>query len=228
MEESVTISWHFNNPWTGGDSWDTTKEEKLWELITPGSDIYKKWQAQKKVIANALRPLRDAGVPVLWRPLQEMNGDWYWWGEKNWQGHEDAYTGLWRDMFTYLTYEQNMNNLLWVYSTATTYDRLIKNYYPGIDCVDVVGIDLYDDNVQTAFTKRDYNDLKSLVTIPWGSQRLGQPSRLPTVDMTTRRLLNNMASSWPDAVFSYSWHDWPGAKIFICHKQVCGTDIFAV
>jgi hypothetical protein len=27
----VTISWHFYNPWTGGDVWDTHKKENLWE-----------------------------------------------------------------------------------------------------------------------------------------------------------------------------------------------------
>jgi mannan endo-1,4-beta-mannosidase len=84
-----------------------------------------------------------------------MNGDWFWWCQKNSQGHEDAYIALWQRHVQLLTYGQKMNNLLWVFSAATTYDRLLKNYYPGIDFVDVVGIDVHDHNVQTAFTQRD-------------------------------------------------------------------------
>lgn len=31
-------------------------------------------------ISEALKPLADADVPVLWRPLPEAGGGWYWWG----------------------------------------------------------------------------------------------------------------------------------------------------
>ena len=31
-------------------------------------------------IAGELELLRDAHVPVLWRPLHEVNGRWFWWG----------------------------------------------------------------------------------------------------------------------------------------------------
>lgn len=41
---------------------------------------------QEPVTPNAsreARALQEAGVPVLWRPYHEMNGDWFWWGGKS-------------------------------------------------------------------------------------------------------------------------------------------------
>ena len=32
-------------------------------------------------ISAALKPLADADVPVLWRPLPEAGGGWYWWAQ---------------------------------------------------------------------------------------------------------------------------------------------------
>ena len=29
-----------------------------------------------------LRQLRDARIPILWRPYHEMNGVWFWWCAK--------------------------------------------------------------------------------------------------------------------------------------------------
>jgi mannan endo-1,4-beta-mannosidase len=48
-------------------------------LLTPGTDIHKHWCAQVDVVAEYLRQLQDAHVPVLWRPLHEINGNWFWW-----------------------------------------------------------------------------------------------------------------------------------------------------
>ena len=202
----VTISWHFDNPWTGRNSWDTNGYENLWDLLTPGAPGYNNWQAQKREIANTLRPLRDAGVVVLWRPLHEMNGDWFWWGRKYFGGHESAYVALYRDLFDYLTYGEGMNNLLWVYSTAVTFDRTLRNYYPGSNYVDVTGIDIYNWALDTYNSARDYQDLRSLGH-PMGLTEFG-PSFDATGNYDYRVLLANMLSKYPDFVFSHSWHNW--------------------
>jgi mannan endo-1,4-beta-mannosidase len=171
----VTVSWHFDNPWTGGDSWDTNNQENLLDLINQSqcNSPCKKWNAQKIQIANALRPLRDSNVPVLWRPLHEMNGDWFWWGQKTWSGHENGYIELWRDLFNFLSRDQNLNNLIWVFSVANTWDRLLKSYFPGSDVVDIIGIDIYGDEAQSYFSQRDYSDLQSLGDFPMGLTEFG-------------------------------------------------------
>jgi hypothetical protein len=38
------------------------------------------WLEQLDLIAEGLLELKAAGVVVLWRPFQEMNGGWFWWG----------------------------------------------------------------------------------------------------------------------------------------------------
>jgi len=32
-------------------------------------------------VAAELKLLQDVRVPVLWRPLHEANGRWFWWGD---------------------------------------------------------------------------------------------------------------------------------------------------
>jgi mannan endo-1,4-beta-mannosidase len=48
------------------------------------------------VIAWFLKQLDYAEVPVLWRPYHEMNGGWFWWGQKK---GESGYKKLWQMMW---------------------------------------------------------------------------------------------------------------------------------
>ena len=67
---------------------------------------------------NALKELQDAGVVVLWRPLPEMNGEWYWWGKTSHPSNAEPYVNIFRDMYDYFTNVKGLNNLIWVYSPA--------------------------------------------------------------------------------------------------------------
>ena len=84
-------------------------------------------------IAQALQPLRDADVPVLWRPLHEAGGGWFWWGAAG----PEAYLSLYRLLYEKLTVEYGMNNLLWIWNGQD------PAWYPGDDYVDLIGLDLY-------------------------------------------------------------------------------------
>ncbi len=203
----VTLSWHFDNPWTGGNSWDTNQGENLYDLITPGNAAYTNWQAQLQEVANALKPLRNAGVTVLWRPLHEMNGDWFWWGKKTTTNHEAAFIDLYRNMFDYLSNTEGLDNLLWVFSTANSYDQNLLNYYPGAGYVDITGIDIYEDNVNSYFPSRDYQDLQSLGH-PMGLTEFGPTISTTNGTFDNRQLVSNIKSKYPDFVFSLTWHDW--------------------
>jgi hypothetical protein len=97
-------------------------------------------------IAGELEVLRDAHVPVLWRPLHEANGRWFWWGA---QGPAPL-RKLWRLMFEDFTAKHKLNNLIWVFSPGAETD--LADWYPGDACVDIIGQDHYpmDDNHGTA------------------------------------------------------------------------------
>jgi mannan endo-1,4-beta-mannosidase len=102
-----------------------------------GSDEYKAIIRDLDIIAGYLKTLADKGIPVLWRPLHEASGKWFWWGE---QGPK-ACKGLYRLMFDRFTNFHHLNNLIWVWTTDEAADAL--DWYPGDDYVDIVGRDFY-------------------------------------------------------------------------------------
>lgn len=84
-------------------------------------------------IAKQLQILKDEGVPVLWRPLHEASGKWFWWGASG----PEAYKALYRYMYTYYTEEKGLDNLIWVWNGQG------KEWYPGDEYVDITGEDIY-------------------------------------------------------------------------------------
>jgi len=114
----ITLMWHQGRPTDDPPfGWKESIQGKLteaqWkELITPGTALYKRWLAQIDVIAGYLKQLQDAYVPVLWRPYHEMNGVWFWWGNKK---GKDGIAKLWQLMYDRYTNYHHLNNLIWVW-----------------------------------------------------------------------------------------------------------------
>jgi len=108
-------------------------------ILTPGTSQQKLWFEKMDKAAESLKKLRDAGVPVLWRPFHEMNGAWFWWGKQPrlkelWIQEQERFTNL-----------HKLNNLIWVYSPncEMSYTESFDENYPGGRYVDVLGMDLY-------------------------------------------------------------------------------------
>ena len=87
-------------------------------------------------VAGKLRRLRDARVPVLWRPFHEMNGHWFWWSK----GTPEQFRALWVLMHERFTSHHRLDNLLWVWSGSYA---ARPECYPGDAYVDFVGSDAY-------------------------------------------------------------------------------------
>ena len=111
-------------------------------LADPTSDKYKALIADIDLIAVQLKKVDAAGIPVLWRPLHEADGTWFWWGAKG----PDSFKRLWRIMYDRLTNYHQLHNLVWVMTNET------PSWYPGDDVVDVVGIDAYPTDKHDALT----------------------------------------------------------------------------
>lgn len=86
-----------------------------------------------QAIAVQLKRLEEAGVPVLWRPLHEASGGWFWWGADG----PEVYKQLWVFLYKTLTEVYGCNNLIWVCNCQN------PAWYPGDDYVDIVGQDIY-------------------------------------------------------------------------------------
>lgn len=99
---------------------------------TNGTD-YKALIADIDLIAAQLKKVQAAGLPLVWRPLHESDGGWFWWGA---QGPE-SFKKLWRIMHDRLTNYHQLHNLIWVLTIGNT------EWYPGDDVVDFVGVDAY-------------------------------------------------------------------------------------
>ncbi|MSU53410.1 MAG: hypothetical protein EXS41_08470 [Opitutaceae bacterium] len=93
---------------------------------------------QIDIIADELKRLRDARVPVIWRPLHECSGGWFWWGANG----AAAFKQVWRMMFERYTRVHGLNNLLWCYNPTDSTSRLAE-WYPGDDVVDAISLDAY-------------------------------------------------------------------------------------
>jgi cephalosporin-C deacetylase-like acetyl esterase len=169
-------------------------------LLTEGTAAHAAWMHELDQLAGGLQELKDAGVVVLWRPFHEMNGGWFWWG-----GHEpEKFVRLWRHMFAYFTREKNLDNLLWVYGPNHG-DNAVA-YYPGDDCVDLVGLDAYTDFIDPEHIK-GYAEMAKLPK-PFGFSEYGpHGASNPPGNYDYRRFIDGLRKNFPRAVFFMSWND---------------------
>lgn len=100
-----------------------------------------------KNAAAYLKLLRDADIPVLWRPFHEAAGGWFWWGKD-----AASFKSLWIAMFNYFKTE-GLDNLIWVWTTEGN----DADWYPGDQYVDIVGRDVY--NRETADCVSEYTSI---------------------------------------------------------------------
>jgi mannan endo-1,4-beta-mannosidase len=145
----VLIGWSPANPWGSQPlaAWreiDTRYPDTDLRELLPGGAKRERWLASLDRIAGGLSELRDAGVVVLWRPMQEMNNEVYWWAkaDDHLDDPHEAYGEVWRDMFDYFTYEKGLDNLLWAFAPTGT-QAWSSFPYPGDAYVDVVAPTAY-------------------------------------------------------------------------------------
>ena len=164
----VTICWHWTAPseyltGTWYSAFYTEHTNIDLQKIMNGEDSagYDLLLRDMDAIARQLQRLRDAGVPVLWRPLHEASGGWFWWGAKG----SDAYIALYRLMFDRFTHEYGLDNLIWVWNGQD------PAWYPGDAYVDIIGEDIYPgEKVYTAQMPRflaaaDYTDSRKIIAL---------------------------------------------------------------
>lgn len=140
----ISLCWHWNAPepylynnskqkWWSGFYTEATNIDLAKIMNGKDQEGYDLLLRDIDAIAEELKALQDADVPLLWRPLHEASGGWFWWGAAG----QEAYKALWVLLYERLTYEHGLNNLIWVWNGQD------KAWYPGDDYVDIIGEDIY-------------------------------------------------------------------------------------
>jgi mannan endo-1,4-beta-mannosidase len=161
----VSLCWHWLAPddyleangaaWWKGFYTDSVSFDLAKAMNGEDPDGYDAIVADLDNMAQQLKTIADADVPILWRPLHEAAGDpaypsnqWFWWGA----GGKDAYLKLWKLMYDKFTNEYELNNLIWVWNGQN------PDWYPGDEYCDIIGYDCYPDE-QDSSSQKDYYDL---------------------------------------------------------------------
>jgi len=153
----IYLCWHMlrptedepgkSNP-NGGtsDSWRGSVQARLtdeqWlELIASDSPLHQRWEKYMDTAAGYLKQLQDAHIPVLWRPMHENNGTFFWWG-----GRPGQYgtAMLFREVYNRMVNVHHLNNLIWVWNqNGPAPGGEFYNFFPGKNFCDVVSYDNY-------------------------------------------------------------------------------------
>ena len=158
-----TISWHMDNPVTGGDSWDMTPAV---HTVIPGGSNHTWYIEKLDLFADFLADLKSVNVaiPIIFRPFHEHTGDWFWWGRGN--SNATDFITLWQFTVKYLRDQKGIHQLLYAYSTdrfKSVNDYL--EFYPGDAYVDFLAYDDYHSVVTPQGRSELVRQLSTLVIL---------------------------------------------------------------
>lgn len=114
--------------------------------INTSSEVYQNIISDVDIVSNYFLQLQEKDIAVVWRPLHEASGGWFWWGVAS----AECYVQLYRLVFDRMVNTNGVKNLLWVWNINTDptygydYSALNGAWYPGDEYVDIVAVDIYD------------------------------------------------------------------------------------
>ena len=121
-------------------------------------------------------------MPLLWRPLHEPSGGWFWWGGDG----PEVFKSFWIYLYRQLTEVYGCNNLIWVCNCQD------PSWYPGDDFVDIISCDIYP--VQRQYASWS-NEFVRLGAYP-GRRKLAAITECGVVPDIDQCLRDNARWSW--------------------------------
>jgi Glycosyl hydrolase family 26 len=117
-------------------------------LLTSGSTLQNQFLSWVDSLAAILKNIQGT---VIYRPLVEENGGWYWWGVQN--GSASGMSGanlaaLWQLIYNRLKGTDGVTNILFDYNVSDNSGHY-SDGYPGSAYVDVVSFDSYSNTPGT-------------------------------------------------------------------------------
>ncbi len=157
----IAMQWHWFAPLGPVAFYTVDSTFDVSQAVIPGTPENVAALADIDLIATKLGQYAANRVPILWRPLHEAEGGWFWWGAKG-PGPAKA---LYRMMYDRLVNYNGLHNLIWVWNSVN------PDWYPGDDVVDIVSADVYNQ-------PHDYSPAPSTFL---SLSQLGSYSRLVTM-----------------------------------------------
>ena len=128
-------------------------EKAFTDLLTVGTEYNAKWMEEIDREVEFFLALQNNGVPAIWRPLHETNGNWFWFCTTQAGKTLDAsyVKNIWYYIHDYFA-EKGIENLLWMYAPNISdnpenekADKTMDTtyLYPGDEYCDLVGVDWY-------------------------------------------------------------------------------------
>lgn len=187
----VAAMWHWNVPKSNSNNsyafYSKETDFDVSRAVIKGTDEYDIVIADLNKIADNLLLLNDKNIPILWRPLHEASGRWFWWGAK---GAMPA-KKLWQMMFDVFN-DKGLNNLIWIWTSDGNDDE----WYPGDDYVDLIGADIYD------------KDLGSIVSF-YENMKRKYPNKM--LALSEYGNISNLSEQWAKNVkwlWAMPWYDY--------------------
>lgn len=202
----VLLTWHWNSPITQGDTshfyTDKTNFRLKNVIYDKNSEGYKTLVDNIDTIAAKLKELADLNIPVLWRPLHEASGGWFWWGADT--GKE--YVELWNLMYDRMTNYHKLNNLIWVANPQKG-----GEWYVGDDKCDMLGDDpyYYGEDLRKEYNKDQANSKRFRKTYSISKNKMIAMSEIDFVPNIELMWKNN--TKW---LFYITW-----CREFVCVKD---------
>lgn len=196
-----TVCWHWFSPGdigktAAGSFYTENTTFSISKALTPGTAENTALLKDIEFMAGKLKQVQDAGVPVLFRPLHEAEGGWFWWGAEG----PKYCVELYRLLYDKFTNEYGINNLIWEW-TSSTFDSSAA-WYPGDDVVDILGYDKYNAKDGLPNGSAISSTFYSLVKLTDGNKMvtMSENDTIPQVS----NLTNEMAG-W---LYFCPWYGW--------------------
>ena len=183
-------------------------------------------------VENTIKALKDDqgdAIPILFRPLHEIDGGWFWWTN---EADPQKTKQLYAIMFDRIKNYHQCHNLIWVWNMShDSYDitkSRAKRMYPGDDKVDVTSVDIYhidfrDTGIQKNKKRATYQDYWNILhdISPDKPKALGEVAALP--NPTKTQATDPVFPKW---LYALPWYIVDDPRIYSWKDENLSDDWF--
>lgn len=166
--------------------------------INTSSEVYQNIVTDVDIVSNYFLQLQEKDIAVVWRPLHEAAGGWFWWGVAS----AECYVQLYRLVFDRMVNTNGVKNALWIWNIERDpqlgydYNALNPEWYPGDDYVDIVGVNIYNNSGDNQSNVNYFNKIVDVI----GSHKLIPLPKTVRFPTSTAPLMMDLSGEFLDAV----------------------------